>query len=64
MSQCLSKTSKVNHINKSKSTQDELEYLQQMETDYSDDEVHALNATGIENFHIYNLNMQKCKGKN
>ena len=31
-----------------KSTQDELEYLQQAETDYSDEEVHKLNATGID----------------
>ena len=60
MSWYLSKMSKVNHTNKSKSTQDELEYLQQAETDYSDKEVHTLNATGIENFHICNLKMQKC----
>ena len=35
-------TSKVNHINKCESMQDELEYLQKQETDYSDDEVYTL----------------------
>ena len=64
VSWCLSKASKVNHINKSKSTKDELEYQQQAENDYSDEEVHTVNANSIENFHICNLKMQKWKGKN
>ena len=58
---CLTKVSKVNHINKNKP--DKLEYLQQSESDYSDNDVHIINASGKENFHICNLRTQKHKGK-